>query len=121
MKKEDKVIEAVPQRLDHATQGGSRTTATETLEVVHSPVQNITVVMDSEQPMPPSIDRFNLGDNAPVNGDREVPSTYCRRQRAGSVSDGKIVIVHQTPRSNNKLQGLLFSNGAMMTRITEVV
>ena len=48
MKKEEKVVETIPQRLDQHPQDGARSTATETLEVVHSPMQNVTVVMDSE-------------------------------------------------------------------------
>jgi hypothetical protein len=55
MKEEKKVVqvEAVPQRIDQPTQDGARSTLTETLEIVHSPIQNMTVVMDSEQPTCP--------------------------------------------------------------------
>jgi hypothetical protein len=59
-KKGEKNVEAVPQRLDRLTQDEARTTAAETLEVVHGLVQNMRVVMDGEQVRsyynPPSIE-----------------------------------------------------------------
>jgi len=42
-------VEAVLQRLDRLTDDEARTTAAQTLEVVHGLVQNIRVVMDGEQ------------------------------------------------------------------------
>jgi hypothetical protein len=39
-------VDAVLQRLDRLTQEEARTTATQTLEVVHGLVKNIKVVMD---------------------------------------------------------------------------
>jgi replicative DNA helicase len=45
----EKDVEAVVQRLDRLTQEEARITATQTLEVVHGLVQNMKVVMDSEQ------------------------------------------------------------------------
>ena len=39
-------VESVLQRLDRLTLDEARTTATQTLEVVHSLVQNVRVVMD---------------------------------------------------------------------------
>jgi hypothetical protein len=48
-KKGEKNVEAVLQRLDRLTQDEARTTAAETLEVVHGLVQNMRVVMDGEQ------------------------------------------------------------------------
>ena len=44
----EKDVEAVLQRLDRLTQDEARTTAAETLEVVHGLVQNMSMVMDSE-------------------------------------------------------------------------
>jgi hypothetical protein len=44
----EKDVEAVLQRLDRLTQDEARTTAAQTLEVVHGLVQNISVVMDGE-------------------------------------------------------------------------
>lgn len=41
-------VEAVLQRLDRLTQDEARTTAAQTLEVVHGLVQNMSVVMDGE-------------------------------------------------------------------------
>ena len=41
-------VEAVLRRLDRLTQDEARTTAAQTLEVVHGLVQNISVVMDGE-------------------------------------------------------------------------
>jgi hypothetical protein len=58
-KKGEKDVEAVLQRLDRLTQDEARTTTAETLEVVHSLVQSMRVVMDGEQVRsycnPPSI------------------------------------------------------------------
>ena len=45
----DKDVEAVLQRLDRLTHHEARTTAAQTLEVVHRLVQNMSVVMDGEQ------------------------------------------------------------------------
>ena len=42
-------VEAVLQRLDRLTDDEARTTAAQTLEVVHGLVQNIRVVMGGEQ------------------------------------------------------------------------
>ncbi len=53
VKKAEKDVEAVLQRLDRLTQDEARTTATQTLEVVYSLVNNIRVVMDGKQIHPP--------------------------------------------------------------------
>jgi hypothetical protein len=45
----NKNIEAVKERLDRLTQDEARGAATETLKIVHGLVQNMRVVMDSEQ------------------------------------------------------------------------
>jgi hypothetical protein len=45
----EKDVEAVLQRLDRLTQDEARTTAAQTLEVVHGLVQNMSAVMDGEQ------------------------------------------------------------------------
>jgi hypothetical protein len=45
-----KHVKAALQRLDRLTQDEARTTAAQTLEVVHGLVQNMTMVMDGEQP-----------------------------------------------------------------------
>jgi hypothetical protein len=45
----EKDIEAVLHRLDRLTQDEARTTAAQSLEVVYGLVQNMSVVMDSEQ------------------------------------------------------------------------
>jgi hypothetical protein len=45
----DNEVEAVLQRLDRLTQDEARTTAAQTLEVVHGLVQNMKVFMDGEQ------------------------------------------------------------------------
>ena len=45
----EKEVEAVLQRLDRLTRDEARTTAAQTLEVVHSLVQNMNAVMDGEQ------------------------------------------------------------------------
>ena len=44
-------IESVLQRLDRLTLDEARTTATQTLDIVHGLVQNMRVVMDSEAPL----------------------------------------------------------------------
>jgi hypothetical protein len=44
----DNEIESVLQRLDRLTLDEARTTATQTLEVVHGLVQNLRVVIDGE-------------------------------------------------------------------------
>ena len=44
-----KDVEAALQRLNRLTQDEVRTTAAETLEVIYGLVQNMSVVMDSEQ------------------------------------------------------------------------
>ena len=44
----DNEVESVLQRLDRLTLDEARTTATQTLEVVHGLVQNMRVVMDGE-------------------------------------------------------------------------
>ena len=49
LKKGEKNVEAVLQRLDRLTQEEARTTASQTLEVVHGLIQNMRVVMDGEQ------------------------------------------------------------------------
>jgi len=41
-------VEAVLQRLDRLTLDEARTTATQTLEIVHGLVQNMRVVIDGE-------------------------------------------------------------------------
>jgi hypothetical protein len=46
---EDNEIKAVLQRLDRLTQDEARTTAVQTLEVVHGLAQDVRVVMDGEQ------------------------------------------------------------------------
>jgi hypothetical protein len=45
----EKDIEAVLQRLDRLTQDEAKTTAAEILKVIYSLVQNMTVIMNSEQ------------------------------------------------------------------------
>jgi len=45
----DDEIEAVLRRLDRLTQDEARTTAAQTLEVVHGLTQDMRVVMDGEQ------------------------------------------------------------------------
>ena len=45
----DNEVEAVLQRLDRLTQDEARTTAAQTLEVVHGLVQNMKMFMDGEQ------------------------------------------------------------------------
>jgi len=45
----EKDVEAVLQRLDRLTHDEARTTAAQTLAVVHSLVQGIRVAMDGEQ------------------------------------------------------------------------
>jgi hypothetical protein len=45
----DNEIKAVLQRLDRLTQDEGRTTAVQTLEVVHGLAQDVRVVMDGEQ------------------------------------------------------------------------
>jgi len=45
----EKEVEAVLERLDRLTHDEARTTAGQTLEVVHGLVQNMNVVMDGEQ------------------------------------------------------------------------
>jgi hypothetical protein len=56
----DKEIDAILQRLDRLTQAEARTTAAQTLEVVHSLVRGMRVVIDREQfhsaDIPPSIE-----------------------------------------------------------------
>jgi hypothetical protein len=49
LKKREKDVEAVLQRLDRLTQDEARTTAAQTLEVVHGLVHNTMVVMDGEK------------------------------------------------------------------------
>ena len=45
----EKEVETVLERLDRLTHDEARTTASQTLEVIHSLVQNMRVVMDGEQ------------------------------------------------------------------------
>jgi len=45
----EKDVEVVLRRLDRLTQDEARTTAAQSLEVVYGLVQNMSVVMDSEQ------------------------------------------------------------------------
>ena len=45
-------VESVLQRLDRLTLDEARTTATQTLEVVHGLVQNVRVVMDGKPTLP---------------------------------------------------------------------
>jgi hypothetical protein len=47
-------VEAVLQRLDRLTQEEAKTTATQTLELVHGLVKNIKAVMDGARGMPVS-------------------------------------------------------------------
>ena len=44
-----KDVEAVLQRLDRLTEDEARTTAAQTLEVIYSLVQNMTIIMDGEK------------------------------------------------------------------------
>ena len=48
-KKGEQNVAAILQRLDRLTHDEARTTADQTLEVVHCLVQNMRVVMDSEK------------------------------------------------------------------------
>jgi hypothetical protein len=56
----EKDVEAVLQRLDRLTQAEARTTAAQTLEVVHGLIQGMREVMDGEQVRsacnPPSVE-----------------------------------------------------------------
>jgi hypothetical protein len=52
VKKGEKSVETVLQRIDRLTQDEARTTATQTLEVIHGLFQNMRVVMDGEQIRP---------------------------------------------------------------------
>jgi len=45
----EKEVETVLERLDRLTHDEARTTASQTLEVIHSLVQNMRAVMDGEQ------------------------------------------------------------------------
>jgi hypothetical protein len=45
----EKEVETVLERLDRLTHDEARTTASQTLEVIHSLVQNMRIVMDGEQ------------------------------------------------------------------------
>ena len=45
----EKDVEAILQRLDRLTQDEARTTAAQTLEVVHGLVQNMRIIIDGEQ------------------------------------------------------------------------
>ena len=45
----EKDVEAILQRLDRLTQDEARTTAAQTLEVVHGLVQNMRMIIDGEQ------------------------------------------------------------------------
>jgi len=60
VKKGEKNVEAVLQRLDRLTQDEARNIVAQTLEVVHGLVQNMRVVVDGEQAHsscnPPSVD-----------------------------------------------------------------
>ena len=51
----EKEVEAVLERLDRLTHDEARTTASQTLEVIHSLVQNMRVVMDGDQHSRPII------------------------------------------------------------------
>lgn len=90
-KKGGKDVEAVPRKLNQLIQVKARATATETLEVVQGPIQNMRVVMDSKQaPLSyilQSIDYFNLDNNVSPNAVQGATGTFCWRQRASSVSD----------------------------------
>ena len=44
----EKGVEAVLQRLDRLTEDEARTTAAQTLDVVYSLIQNMTVIMDGK-------------------------------------------------------------------------
>ena len=45
----EKDVEAILQRLDRLTQDEARTTAAQTLEVVHGLIQNMRMIIDGEQ------------------------------------------------------------------------
>ena len=45
----EKEVETVLERLDRLTHDEARTTASQTLEVIHSLVENMRVVMDGER------------------------------------------------------------------------
>jgi len=89
VKKGEKDIEAILQRLDRftqdATQGEIQTTAAGTLKIDRDPVQNMRGVMDGEQAhpstIPPSLDPFHLQGNTSANSDREALGMFCRGQR----------------------------------------
>ena len=48
MKKGEKDVEAVLQRLDRLTQDEARITTTQTLEVIHGLIKNMRIIMDCE-------------------------------------------------------------------------
>jgi len=71
----EKEIEAVLHRLERLTVDEARTTAAQTLEVVHGLVQNMRVIMDDDTA------------RASVDGVREALGMVCWQQQGSSVSD----------------------------------
>ena len=84
-----KDIEAVLDRLDRLTQEEARTTAAQTLAIVHGLVQNMREFMDGEQCTRIVIRRIEyprlIDGKASIDGVRSDLSTFCWRQRASSV------------------------------------
>jgi hypothetical protein len=103
VKNGEKDIEAVLQRL---TQGEAWITETETLEAVHDPIQNVRVVMDSEQPhsscILSPIYPFHLDGKASFNNDGEALGRFYWRQRASSMSERTIGILRRMANDENK-------------------
>ena len=86
VKKGEKDIEAILQRLDRFTQDAAQDeTWTTAARILDGPVQNMRGVMDGEQAhpstIPPSLDPFHLQGNTSANSDREALGMFCRGQR----------------------------------------
>lgn len=81
----------VLQSLSRLTQDEARTTAAQTLEVVHGLLQSISVVIEGEL-CPQLVIRYLLHTSPPdgkasIDGIRKVPGMFYFGRRASSVSD----------------------------------
>jgi len=104
----------VLERLDRLTQDEARTTAAQTLAVVHGLVQNMRGFMDGEKSTRFVARclkyRFCPDEKASIDGIQGDLSTFYSQQQVRSVSHWALEMLHQMASEMNKSKRGLFPN-----------
>jgi hypothetical protein len=119
-------VESVLQRLDRLTLDEARTTATETLEVVHGLVQNMRIAMDGEATVSClTLMRYSifclLDGKASADAIWDALSRFGWREEAISVSDHMIEVMQGILNKVNESQRELFISPTSLIRNIETV